>query len=415
MMIMTLLAGTAIALPVTPASASVVLCAGKVATITGTSGKETLHGTPGDDVIAGLGGGDWILGGAGDDIICGGDGADRLRGEEGDDVLLAGKAMWVDNRAGSGYRPDWLDGGPGDDTLDIGQEPVDRGDGISGVITFDSAPAGVVVDLAERTAVGDGQDTIVPRGGLRLVGTPADDSLSGSDLDEEINGMAGADRIVGRGGDDHLYGDAEGESAGPDGVDDDWISGGAGKDVLIGSAGADILRGGPGIDLVEANGAGPNQVLGGGGDDFLHLMLGTGDGVKLLGGAGRDDVTIDVHPTAPGPGKVLVNLGIEQLALDNVFVGRISGTERLHMGADVPLSFYGSPGPDEVYAEGGGRLRAWTYDGDDVIYGSSLADRIDGGVRPRRGARRSWPRHLSPRRAAPGLRAALAGLAQLSP
>jgi hypothetical protein len=76
---------------------------------------------------------------------------------------------------------------------------------------------------------------------------------------------------------------------------------------------------------------------------------------------------------------VLVNLGIEQLALDNVFIGRISDTERLHMGADVPLSFYGSPGPDEVYAGANARLRAWTYAGNDVVYGSSLTDRIDGG------------------------------------
>jgi Ca2+-binding RTX toxin-like protein len=375
-----LLTGATVVVPMTAAQAAPTLCDGKIATIVGTSGPDVLHGTPERDVIAGLGGNDRILAGEGDDLICGGDGADRLRGEGGDDVLFAGKARWVDNRAGSGYRPDWLDGGPGDDTLEIGNEPVDRGDGISGVITFDTAPAGVVVDLAERSAVGDGNDTIFPRGGLRLVGTDADDVLSGSDYLEEIDGAGGADRIMGRGGDDHLYGDADGAEEGAEGVNDDAISGGAGKDVVIGEVGSDTLRGGPGLDLVQANGVGPNQVFGGEGDDFLYLTLGTGDHVKLLGGPGRDDVTVEVHPTVPGPGKVLVNLGIEQLALNNVFVGRIASTERLHVGADVPLSFYGSTGPDEVYAGDDGRLRAWGYNGNDVIWGSNLADRIDGGT-----------------------------------
>jgi Ca2+-binding RTX toxin-like protein len=378
--VLALVGSAAVALPVAPAAAGFTLCDGKVATVVGTTGPDVLHGTPEDDVIAGLGGNDRILGGGGDDVICGGDGADRLRGEEGDDVLFAGKARWVDNRAGSGYRPDFLDGGPGDDTLEIGKEPVDRGLGISGVITFDTAPAGVVVDLAERSAVGDGNDTIFPRGGLRLVGTDADDVLSGSDFLEEIDGAGGADRIMGRGGDDHLYGDADGAEEGAEGVNDDAISGGDGKDVIIGQVGSDTLRGGPGLDLVQANGVGPNRVFGGGDDDFLYLTLGIGDHVKLLGGPGRDDVTIDVHATVPGPGKVLVNLGIRQLALNNVFVGRIASTERVHVGDNVPLNFYGSTGPDEVYAGANGRLRAWTYNGNDVIWGSNQSDRLDGGT-----------------------------------
>ena len=37
-------------------------CAGKIATITGTNGKNVLRGTPGADIIAGLGGKDTIRG-----------------------------------------------------------------------------------------------------------------------------------------------------------------------------------------------------------------------------------------------------------------------------------------------------------------------------------------------------------------
>ncbi len=237
-----------------------------------------------------------------------------------------------------------------------------------------------MVDLAERSAVGDGNDTIYARGGLRLVGTDADDVLSGSDFVEQIDGKGGADRILGRGGDDHLYGDSDGAQEGAEGVNDDAISGGDGKDVVIGTVGSDTLRGGPGLDLVEANGVGPNRIFGGEGDDFLYLTVGIGDHVKLMGGSGRDDVTIDVHATAPGPRQVLVNLGIEQLALNNVFVGRIASTERVHVGVGVPFSFYGTIGPDEVYAGADSPLRAWTYSGNDRIWGSNLADRIDAGT-----------------------------------
>lgn len=374
-----LLAGATLVVPMAAAHAAPTLCDGKVATVVGTSGPDVISGTPGPDVIAGLGGTDRILAGDGDDVICGGDGADRLSGEGGDDVIYAGKAQRYDSRAGNGYRPDVLNGGPGDDFLDIGREPVDHGLGISGVIVFPTAPAGIVVDLGERSATGDGSDTVVPRGGLRLIGTDSADELLGSDLEEEMKGGGGPDVIDGRGGDDRLYGDGPAGGEATDGRNDDRISGGDGKDLVVGTLGSDLLRGGPGLDAVRAEGLGPGQVLGGAGDDFLSLTLGIGDHVKLMGGPGRDDVTIDVHPDVSGPAKVLVNLGIGQLALDHVFVGRIGSTERLHMAPGVPLSFYGSPGRDEVYAGANGRLRAWTYDGNDVIWGSSLADRIDGG------------------------------------
>ena len=310
-------------------------------------------------------------------MLCGGDGADHLFGEGGDDELFAGKALRYDTRAGSGYRPDRLDGGPGDDLLEIGKEPRRLG-GISGEITFGSAPAGVRVDLNQRSAIGDGNDTIIAVPGLRLIGTDAADELAGTLYADEILGMGGPDWIAGGDGQDRLYGDADGVEV-TDGDNDDTILGGVGKDLVVGTLGSDILNGGQGLDSVHAEGQGAGKVYGGAGDDFLYLTLGTGDGVKLVAGAGRDDVTIDVHAAVPGRGKVLVNLGIEQLALDNVFVRRISSTERLHMGADVPLSFYGSSGPDVVYAGANARLRAWTYDGNDVIHGSSLADRIDGG------------------------------------
>ena len=87
-------------------------CAGRRATIVGTSGAEVLTGTSGADVIASGGGADVISGGSGDDTICagagadtvdGGDGGDLIAGSGGDDALLG--------LAGN----DHLDGGPGTD------------------------------------------------------------------------------------------------------------------------------------------------------------------------------------------------------------------------------------------------------------------------------------------------------------
>lgn len=70
--------------------ASPVMCDGQRATILGTSGDNTIYGTPARDVIAGLEGNDTIYGLGGNDIICGGDGNDTLHGGAQTDVLIGG-------------------------------------------------------------------------------------------------------------------------------------------------------------------------------------------------------------------------------------------------------------------------------------------------------------------------------------
>ena len=74
-------------------------CAGKVATIVGTPGKDRLRGTAradvivalgGNDVVTGLKGNDVVCGGAGNDVLSGGPGRDVLRGEAGNDKLIGG-------------------------------------------------------------------------------------------------------------------------------------------------------------------------------------------------------------------------------------------------------------------------------------------------------------------------------------
>jgi Ca2+-binding RTX toxin-like protein len=79
------------------------LCGGRLATLVGTAGRDTLRGTPGRDVIAGLGGNDVIDGRGGNDVLCGGPGRDTLKGGSGRDRLIGGSGR------------DTLRGGPGRD------------------------------------------------------------------------------------------------------------------------------------------------------------------------------------------------------------------------------------------------------------------------------------------------------------
>ncbi len=89
-------------------------CAGRAATIVGTSGPDVLTGTPGPDVIVGLGGADTIRGRGGNDIICAGGGADTVNGGGGNDRILGqGGRDTLTGRAGN----DIVVGDAGRDTL----------------------------------------------------------------------------------------------------------------------------------------------------------------------------------------------------------------------------------------------------------------------------------------------------------
>lgn len=101
------------------ASLQALRCQGKVATIVGKPGPDSINGTNGADVIVSRGGADIINGRGGDDLICagtgndtvnGGSGADRIFGEANDDALTGGPGI------------DVLNGGPGSDTCSLGDE-----------------------------------------------------------------------------------------------------------------------------------------------------------------------------------------------------------------------------------------------------------------------------------------------------
>jgi uncharacterized delta-60 repeat protein len=124
-----------------------------------------------------------------------------------------------------------------------------------------------------------------------IVGTSANDKLTGTPKRDVIVGLAGNDRISGAGGNDVICAGA-GNDRVFGGPGSDVLDGGGGNDNLQGQAGNDNLQGGNGKDAV-AGGGGNDTLAGNGGKDNLQ----GGPGKDALNGGGGNDTL------AGGPGK----------------------------------------------------------------------------------------------------------------
>jgi Ca2+-binding RTX toxin-like protein len=124
--------------------------AGRLASIYGRAGNDTLIGGDGENRLEGGGGHDSLLGSEDNDSMLGGDGDDRLFGGQGQDVLRGGEGN------------DFIDGGPGNDRL--------YGEGGNDTIFANRG--------RNRVYGGDGDDVIFARDGRRdtLYGGPGNDS-----------------------------------------------------------------------------------------------------------------------------------------------------------------------------------------------------------------------------------------------
>ena len=132
-------------------------CAGKRATIVGTSRKDRLRGTRRADVIVALGGNDIIKGGRGNDRICAGSGNDSIAGESGNDRIYGQSGK------------DKATGGSGNDRIDGGSS-------------------------ADRIAGQSGKDS--------LSGGSGNDRIDGGSSKDRINGNSGKDKCAGGSGKD---------------------------------------------------------------------------------------------------------------------------------------------------------------------------------------------------------------------
>src|SRR5690349_9741242 len=125
-----------------------------------------------------------------------------------------------------------------------------------------------------------------------IVGTSANNTLTGGAARDLIYGRDGNDTLYGLGSGDYLSGE-NGNDILYGGDGDDQLDGGAGADVLRGDAGNDYLNGMDGGDTLES-GAGRDTLRADAGNDLLRL---TGDGQKLVNGGEGDD-TIQVYARA---------------------------------------------------------------------------------------------------------------------
>ena len=271
-----------------------------------TLSRNTIIGTPGDDVLEGTEGHDRIIGAAGDDVIFGRGGSDLLSGNEGNDELHGGAGR------------DTLSGGAGNDFLEGGDDDdLDLLKGGSGddVLIVDGTG-----DLALESLNNEGDDLQIVRDGYaeekgtsaegttfvfadnvgkRLPDGAAVDTQSMSpgienlafegNVDYDVFADDYDNRLTGNDGDNLIYA----------GGGDDILAGGGGDDRLIGAEGADDLKGGSGNDHLD------------GGDHDDVLRGGAGDDI-LIGGLGKDELYGEA-------GNDSFVLGLNDVAIDSVF------------------------------------------------------------------------------------------------
>jgi Ca2+-binding RTX toxin-like protein len=224
-------------------------------TITGDPRRPmTLDGGEGNDIMTGGRGPDLFDGGAGDDTISGGEGGrlDAVTFESSPGPvtvdLASGTATGYGEDALTGIQvvfgssfDDVITGDAGTNVLSGGggNDAIDGGEG-KDIASFETAPGPVVVDLAARTASGDGSDTLV--GIENVTGSGFDDDIAGTERGNVLTGGDGADVLTGRDGNDTLLG----------GQGDDTIDGGNGTDTIDGGEGTDSCVEGETVSNCEA-------------------------------------------------------------------------------------------------------------------------------------------------------------------
>ncbi len=378
-------AGLAAPLAVAPtAHAAAVTCAGLKATIVGNDRPNTLTGTPKRDVIAARGGNDTIRGLAGNDVICGGEGADTVVGGEGDDKLYGeSDLLRIDQFGRVVKRGDTISGGLGNDVIDLGYDPRPATDGtvteLDGV-SYYAATAPVVVDFRSSRTVpiaAEGSDTVTGYdGGIRVIGSPFNDTIKGTNSRDVIAARGGDDTIFGRGGGDTISADATGT------VGTDRLYGEAGDDQLVGSVGSDTFVGGSGSDVLSSSSESHQVLRGGSGVDTISFPIPLESGFIAKGYGGQDKLRI--LPNSNPAFKP--TLRIDQLKKSTVrdlqpytLEGKITGFSDVVLPARTTSIFKGSNDSEIITADPDYRVMIYGRGGADVMTGSDEPDRLDGG------------------------------------
>jgi len=337
-----------------------------MATITGTSGNDSLAGTGSNDTLSGLGGNDTLNGNGGTDFFDGGAGFDtidfrfsasplvidfgagtisggysatftgieRVQAGTGHDSIIG--AAGGQNLAGQGGN-DTLWGAAGNDTLWGGSANdrfVFRETGTANADTvadFQSGADKIVLDASVMTTLGAGGNFAA--GDARFWS-----SSSGTAHDAD-------DRVLYNTGTRQLFYDADGNGSGAAVLVATLQSGAtlAAADILVeGGSTAPSIVGTEGDDTIGGTDVGDN-IDGRGGNDFIQGAFGAD---TILGGAGDDDIYGGLYST------------FEDSAGNRLF------------GGDGHDGIGGGTGNDYIQGDAGDDYM-WGYDGDDTLVGGT--------------------------------------------
>ncbi len=209
--------------------------------------------------------------------------------------------------------------------------------------------------------------------GLITVGTPDNDTLTGSVDDDVLSGLAGKDLLSGLAGNDTLSG----------GTGEDKLDGGVGNDILYGGGSNDRIFARSGDDLLSG-GVSDDALFGGGGNDTVSYAGTLTDGVTvrlLFGtatGAYGTDTLVNIESIIGSGGNDI----LAGNATDNTIDGG-AGNDRLLgrfgddivRGGDGSDTFFGGRGSDTLYG-GAGDDALKGNAGTDVLYGGDGADQF---------------------------------------
>jgi Ca2+-binding RTX toxin-like protein len=285
----------------------------------GTSGNDTIHGTPFIDIIFGGNGNDRIYGNDGMDFLFGGNGNDYLSGGRGHDILSGGHGHdWLDGGTGNdrlygGAGSDKMIGGSGNDVLFGGADadkfyfdPSNKSEGHDRIGDFAVGSDKISLNAAD-ILIGD-PDIITKSGDPSLLDATDFDADSSWDVrasrDGDVlivhpTGTIELDKVKFSAATDSFAEllpalELTGVVAGDAGNND--LSGGNGDQALFGLAGDDRLEGGKGDDAL-VGGAGADRFL------FNPARLGEGKDVILDFELGTDFIVLnvaDVLASTPG-------------------------------------------------------------------------------------------------------------------
>ncbi len=350
-----------------------------------------LYGGTGNDVLIGSARNDVLEGGEGNDTVTGGGGNDLA-------VLSDGNDLFVWN---PGDGDDFVDGGPGIDTLRFTGSAVDEifrllPLGVNAQITRDLDNADVRTDEVERIelrALG-GEDTVLVSdfsgtdvtgivvdlaalaGGAAadrnvdtvvIEGTPASDSLKIASVGSKIvtTGLSAPitvdhaskiDILSVRGGSSNDVIDASKLAAGKIALD---LDGYKGADTLIGSIGNDVVTGGLGDDVAFL-GKGDDRFAWNAfdGNDTVDGQVGT-DTLQSVGGASAETFAISANGakaslTRDSSAIDLDNMERIQIqafgGIDSITVNNLAGTDVKLVSVELGGGLGGGDGaPDAVF------------------------------------------------------------------